>query len=129
MQHAGLCPAGSFRHASRATFLPEEGNVQTSVLFFNFFQRLCHNRQRIIPPCHSERNPSCHPERSAAKSNFCGIRKSASAGSRTGAVEFFRPRSFTASPRAVILERSEESRVATSFEDDTRTEKREMQAL
>ena len=26
MQHAGLCPAGSFRHASRATFLPEEGN-------------------------------------------------------------------------------------------------------
>ena len=31
MQHAGLCPAGSFRHALRATFLPEEGNVRTDV--------------------------------------------------------------------------------------------------
>ena len=31
MQHAGLCPAGSFRHASRATFLPEEGKGQTDV--------------------------------------------------------------------------------------------------
>ena len=30
-----------------------------------------------------------------------------------------RPRSFAASPHAVILERSEESRGATPFEDDT----------
>ena len=36
-----------------------------------------------------------------------------------GQPQTIRPRSFTAPPRGVILERIEESRVATPFEDET----------